>query len=126
MSSVISLFLFLLFFVLTYSWPFLPGSVLLNQTINQTMDASNNISVTQETIACHGKDYSWCENLKPINHWLFYASYVLLVGSAFPILNITLPTILSILLDSKNQGTQQGILQMSGSIARMLGPILLR
>lgn len=57
---------------------------------------------------------------------VYYAAYVLFIGFSFPVLNISIPTLFSYILGPRRQGTQQGIVQMSGGIARMLGPILIR
>lgn len=45
---------------------------------------------------------------------------------AFPILNIANTTLFSDIIGPRRQGIEQGLLQMSGSIARLFGPIVIR
>uniref|UniRef100_A0A914DXI8 Major facilitator superfamily (MFS) profile domain-containing protein n=1 Tax=Acrobeloides nanus TaxID=290746 RepID=A0A914DXI8_9BILA len=116
--SVAMLFFLILFHVLTYSWPFLPGHI---QTFT---NAEANKSST-ELVGCNVDKLSWCDTLKPVNVWLYYVSYCIIIGTAFPNLNISLNTLFSQIIGPRRQGTQQGILQMSGGAARMIGPLII-
>uniref|UniRef100_A0AC35G7R1 Major facilitator superfamily (MFS) profile domain-containing protein n=1 Tax=Panagrolaimus sp. PS1159 TaxID=55785 RepID=A0AC35G7R1_9BILA len=111
-ASFYSLIGLLLFHLLTYSWPFIPGNVPLQ---NSTTNVTN--------FGCNVNKFSWCESLSPVNVYLYYSVYVLIIGVAFPTLNITTTTLFSKILGPRRQGTQQGILQASGSIARIIGPL---
>jgi MFS family permease len=48
---------------------------------------------------------------------------VLIIGLSFANINVSLNTIFSKIIGPRRQGTQQGLLQVSGGIGRMLGPI---
>jgi MFS transporter, ceroid-lipofuscinosis neuronal protein 7 len=61
-----------------------------------------------------------------VNVWVYYSAYVLFIGLAFPVLNIAMNTLFSHILGPRRQGTQQGVFQMAGSIARLLGPLAIR
>ena len=110
-------FIALIFFhVVTFSWPFLPGHV--------TMYSSTNTSMA-EGVGCNVDKFTWCQALAPVNVYLYYIAYALVIGFAFPTMNITTTTLFSKVLGPRRQGTQQGIFQASGSAARMIGPILI-
>lgn len=95
-----------------------------------------------EPVGCDADKFTWCDSLSPVNVWMYYVMYVVIIGKfrseftrkkclkfaglALPTMNITLTTLFSKILGPRRQGTQQGILQMSGSAARMLGPIAIR
>uniref|UniRef100_A0AC34GP51 Major facilitator superfamily (MFS) profile domain-containing protein n=1 Tax=Panagrolaimus sp. ES5 TaxID=591445 RepID=A0AC34GP51_9BILA len=110
-ASFYSLIGLLIFHLLTYSWPFIPGNVPLQNSTNA------------DSFGCNADKFSWCESLSPVNVYLYYSVYVLIIGVAFPTLNITTTTLFSKILGPRRQGTQQGILQASGSIARIIGPL---
>lgn len=54
---------------------------------------------------------------------LFYACYVFIIGCSFANINISLNTLFSKIIGPRRQGTEQGVLQVSGGIARMVGPV---
>uniref|UniRef100_A0A914Y5V2 Uncharacterized protein n=1 Tax=Panagrolaimus superbus TaxID=310955 RepID=A0A914Y5V2_9BILA len=103
----------ILFYLLTYSYPFYSGQIKIR-------DASINISH-----GCPADKFTWCKDLSLINVYLYYAVYVSIIGFAFPTLNIVLITLYSTVLGPRRQGTLQGIFQISGGTARMLGPFVL-
>ena len=111
--AIYSLIALILFHLITFSWPFIPGHV--------TMYSSNNSS---NGVGCDVSKFSWCQSLAPINVYLYYIAYGLLIGFAFPTINITNTTLFSKVLGPRRQGTQQGIFQASGGIARTVGPIV--
>uniref|UniRef100_A0A914QEY7 Major facilitator superfamily (MFS) profile domain-containing protein n=1 Tax=Panagrolaimus davidi TaxID=227884 RepID=A0A914QEY7_9BILA len=80
-------------------------------------------STTSITYGCNTDKFTWCQKLRPVNVYLYYTAYVIALGFAFPVLNITVATIFSKILGPRRQGTQQGIFQASGSAARTIGPI---
>lgn len=77
-------------------------------------------------MGCNTQKYSWCTGLNQVNVWVYYVTYVICIGFAYPSINITMSTLFSRILGPRRQGTQQGLLQMSGSVARMVGPIGIR
>ncbi|KAI1695818.1 major facilitator superfamily domain-containing protein [Ditylenchus destructor] len=110
-SCILSLSGLIIFHLVTYSWPFLPGHVpMFNSTNGQ--------------VGCNTDKFTWCEDLRPVNVGLYYATYIIVIGLAFPMQNIALNTLFSKIIGPRWQGTQQGILQVSGSVARLIGPIM--
>jgi hypothetical protein len=70
--------------------------------------------------------FSWCQTLAPVNVWLYYGAYVVLIGLAFAMLSVALNTLFSSILGPGQQGIEQSLLQVIGSVARLLGPVLMR
>ena len=87
------------------------------------MHNSTSVSEVEERVGCNIDKFTWCEDLAPVNVYLYYIAYVLVIGFAFPTMNITTTTLFSKVLGPRRQGTQQGIFQVSGGVARMVGPI---
>ncbi|CAD5229941.1 unnamed protein product [Bursaphelenchus okinawaensis] len=110
----------LLFHLVTYAWPFLGGNL---ETYTQAeYDAALNNGT--EITGCNTDRFDWCYDTPSQNVYVFYVSFVVFVGFCIPNLNITVNTLFSKILGPRRIGTQQGILQMSGSVARLIGPIL--
>ncbi|KAI1723608.1 major facilitator superfamily domain-containing protein [Ditylenchus destructor] len=65
-----------------------------------------------------------CDSLKKVNPYWYYLLFIFCIGIAWPNMNVTMNTLFSRIIGPRLQGTQQGILQMSGGAARMVGPIL--
>src|ERR1019366_5104180 len=68
---------------------------------NQLADAT-----TQDESSSIGCDLSknpWCSQLKPVNMWIYYISYVLLIGIAFPTINVTMNTLYSQIIGARRQ-----------------------
>lgn len=99
-----------------------------NSTTESRLDA-NHVPVVYtgadsgNPVGCNMDKFHWCDHLHQVDVRLYYASYVLLIGLAFPTLNIAMTTLFSKILGPRRQGTQQGALQMSGGVARMVGPM---
>ena len=110
---MLSLIALIIFHLVTYSWPFIPGHI----------EMHNSTTVAHDKVGCNTDKFSWCEDLSPVNVYLYYAAYIIVIGFAFPIMNITTTTLFSKILGPRRQGTQQGIFQVSGGVARMIGPI---
>jgi len=79
----------------------------------------------EEMLGCNVAKFAWCTAIRPPPSWFYFTSFVLLIGIGFPSVNVTLITIFSRILGPRRQGTEQGVLQMSGSAARLLGPVLI-
>ncbi|KAI1723165.1 major facilitator superfamily domain-containing protein [Ditylenchus destructor] len=114
----LALAVFLMFHALTFSWPFLSENVL----IDHSTKASN--SSNQTHIGCNIEESPWCDSLKKVNPYWYYLLFIVCIGIAWPNMNVTMNTLFSRIIGPRLQGTQQGILQMSGGAARMVGPIL--
>uniref|UniRef100_A0A914CRX6 Uncharacterized protein n=2 Tax=Acrobeloides nanus TaxID=290746 RepID=A0A914CRX6_9BILA len=116
MSCMFALTIMILFHLVTYSWPFLPNSIVLNYN-------SELINATDQNVGCNVNKFTWCESLTQVNVWIYFITYIIAIGIALPTMNITMTTLFSKILGPRRQGTQQGVLQMFGSGARMVGPI---
>ena len=79
-----------------------------------------------ELVGCNTDRFDWCYSLKPVNVYVYYITYVLFIGTCFPNINICLNTLFSKIIGPRPQATQQGLLQVAGSSARMIGPIAIR
>ncbi|KAI6213518.1 hypothetical protein M3Y94_00159800 [Aphelenchoides besseyi] len=110
-GCVIALMGLVLFHLITFSWPFLPNKV----------NIAN--STTNYTLGCDVTRFSWCNDLPAVNIWVYYISYSLIIGLSFPMLTISLNTLFSKVLGPVRQGTEQGLLQASSGVARMVSPI---
>ncbi|KAI6205121.1 hypothetical protein M3Y94_00756600 [Aphelenchoides besseyi] len=95
------------FYLITFSYPFLPHSI---KTFHHN--------------GCDSDRYSWCFDFKYVNVFLYYAAYIFFVGISFSSINICLNTLFSKVIGPRRQAFQQGCLQVSGGVARMIGPIL--
>lgn len=62
--------------------------------------------------------------LRQVNVYMFYVSYIIISGLSFASMNISLNTLFSKVIGPRRQGTQQGLLQVSGGVARMFGPVI--
>uniref|UniRef100_A0A915MBD3 Major facilitator superfamily (MFS) profile domain-containing protein n=1 Tax=Meloidogyne javanica TaxID=6303 RepID=A0A915MBD3_MELJA len=128
-NVIASLFALLLFHVLTYSYPFLPGHLTTYSSedypFNGT-DIDDDISNEEiQHVGCDTSKFSWCNSVRSINPFYFYICYILFIGLAFPSLNVSLNTLFSKIIGPRRQGFQQGLLQMAGGAARMVGPVVI-
>uniref|UniRef100_A0AC34GN11 Major facilitator superfamily (MFS) profile domain-containing protein n=1 Tax=Panagrolaimus sp. ES5 TaxID=591445 RepID=A0AC34GN11_9BILA len=76
-----------------------------------------------ELTGCNVDRFPWCEIFNPINVYVYYITFVILVGMSFPNLNISMNTLFSKIIGPRPQAAQQGWLQVAGSSARLIGPI---
>ncbi|KAK6052229.1 hypothetical protein COOONC_10266, partial [Cooperia oncophora] len=83
-------------------------------------DATKN----NESVGCDPSEYKWCNSTHDVNFWLYAVLYCTLLSACFPIVNVSMNTLFSKILGARRQGTMQGIMLMSGSLARTLGPLL--
>ncbi|KAF8373336.1 hypothetical protein PRIPAC_79765 [Pristionchus pacificus] len=96
------------FYCITMPWPFLPGNVDCARFIG---NGTHN--------------WVWCEMLPPLNQWLYYVAYAAIYGICLPMLNNSLQALYSRVLGQGPQGTMQGVNQAVGSVARILGPLVM-
>ncbi|KAI1706707.1 major facilitator superfamily domain-containing protein [Ditylenchus destructor] len=116
LNCIICLFSYFTFYLATYSFPFLPNRIM---TYNETA-----VNQTDE-IGCNSGSFSWCGSINSVNPTLFFTCYILLFGVGFASMNVALNTVFSKIIGPRRQGTHQGFLQMSGGIARMIGPVII-
>ncbi|CAD5233830.1 unnamed protein product [Bursaphelenchus xylophilus] len=117
---IIAFFGLLIFHFVTYAWPFLPGRPETYSQQEYDLAQDNGTELT----GCNSDRFDWCESVPRVDEYLFYITTVIFVGFCQPNINITLNTLFSKILGPRRIGTQQGILQMCGSAARLVGPIL--
>ncbi|KAI6173267.1 hypothetical protein M3Y98_01063500 [Aphelenchoides besseyi] len=115
---IVALFGLIVFHLVSFSWPFLSGHL-------KTYTNKDLKNTTHEPLGCNVDRFSWCDEIKPLNVWVYFVSFAVFIGLCFPNINITVGTLFSNILGPRFQGTQQGIMQMSGSFARLTGPIII-
>ncbi|KAI6192230.1 hypothetical protein M3Y97_00314600 [Aphelenchoides bicaudatus] len=114
---------FVLFHVVTYSWPFLPGS--LKTYSNEEYNLYLNGTVKTEPVGCPIDRFEWCQTLSPVNIWVFFFMFILTVGGFWSEINISLSTILSQILGPRQQTNQQSLYYSAGAMARLSGPVII-
>ncbi|KAK0394104.1 hypothetical protein QR680_000567 [Steinernema hermaphroditum] len=117
-GTIGSLVLFLLFHLITYPWPFIPEGL-------TTYSKDDLLNATHEVVGCNVDKFTWCNSTSYINVWLYYVSFAIIMGICFTSMNITLNTIYGRILGPRRQGTMQGVLLVSGGLARMIGPVII-
>ncbi|KHJ93735.1 hypothetical protein OESDEN_06349 [Oesophagostomum dentatum] len=122
----------LIFHLVTFSWPFLPGQLNCDKYVENENDSGRNTGSgsipspkSKEQLSGTQQGWSWCESLRPINFWLYYIGYPLIFGIALPCLNNSLQSLYSQILGKGRQGTMQGVNQAVGCISRICGPLLM-
>lgn len=60
--------------------------------------------VEGSNVGCNATKFDWCDNLTEVNMWIFYVSYALIIGLAFPLLQITNNTLFSEIIGPRLQG----------------------
>ncbi|TKR73211.1 hypothetical protein L596_020549 [Steinernema carpocapsae] len=115
-GNMFALLLFLAFHLVTYAWPFIPDA--LTTYSNQDL-----LNATHELVGCNVDKFTWCHSTSRVNIWVYYFSFAIVMGLGFSAVNITLNTIYGRILGPRRQGTMQGVLQVSGGLARLVGPI---
>ncbi|CAB3410208.1 unnamed protein product [Caenorhabditis bovis] len=120
-GTIVGLMGLILFHLVSYPWWFLPGKI----TYQEVYITVNGTSVLNpDPIGCR-PTLKWCDDVPPINQYVYIISYIIICGFSFTIINICMNTVFSTVLGPRNQGTMQGILLLSGSVARMLGPVFI-
>lgn len=79
-----------------------------------------------EPLGCNTDHFSWCYDVPSTNIWLWFIMFGFGIGLGFPIINVTLSTILSHVIGPRNQARQISMYQMVQSVARLSGPIVIR
>ncbi|TMS32464.1 hypothetical protein L596_000295 [Steinernema carpocapsae] len=115
-GNICSLCLAVAFHLITYSWPFIPQS--LKSFNNHDLE-----NATHEVVGCNTDKFTWCTTTSQVNMYMYYVCFAVIMGMSFSSMNITLNTIYGRILGPRRQGTMQGVLQVSGGLARLVGPI---
>uniref|UniRef100_A0A1I8BP39 MFS domain-containing protein n=1 Tax=Meloidogyne hapla TaxID=6305 RepID=A0A1I8BP39_MELHA len=125
LSCILSILGLGVFHVVTFPWPFLSNPLQVYTEKERLAYKIEHLPSDLEPVGCNTDKFNWCQSTGQVNVWLYFISYVVFIGLAFPILNIAMNTLFSHIIGPRRQGTQQGFFQISGSVARMLGPILM-
>ncbi|KAK6766007.1 hypothetical protein RB195_025737 [Necator americanus] len=109
----------LTFHLLTFPWWGLPGKIPYQQ---EYINVNGTTVLNPDPVGCR-PSFKWCETTPPVSPILFIVTYIFINGPAFSLINVCMNTVFSTVIGPRNQGTMQGILLLSGSVARMCGPI---
>lgn len=110
--NIACIFGFLAFHLITYPWGFINATVTIHHQ-------------ESEYGGCDASRFSWCESTPHVNFWLYYVTLCFVFESTFAFSNVVLPTLFSKIIGPRRQGTMQGVFQMSGSLARMVQPVII-
>ncbi|CAI5444080.1 unnamed protein product [Caenorhabditis angaria] len=117
--TIFGLGLGVIYHLVTFPYPW--GQPL---TYDQKNITTKHGKVIVEDLGCNPHQYKWCDHTKDVNFWLYAGMYGIVLAACFPIVNISMNTLFSKILGARRQGTMQGIMLMSGSLARTIGPML--
>jgi hypothetical protein len=95
------------FYLLTFSWPFLPSAVQIfhqNGKLNSMLLTLFSDSSIEEQLGCNASKFSWCYDLKQVSVVVFFVSYIAIIGVTFPNINIALNTLFSKIIGPRRQG----------------------
>uniref|UniRef100_A0A7E4ZZ76 G_PROTEIN_RECEP_F1_2 domain-containing protein n=1 Tax=Panagrellus redivivus TaxID=6233 RepID=A0A7E4ZZ76_PANRE len=101
-------------YLVTFSWPFLPGKLV---TYNSTFFDES------ERVGCNTDHMSWCGPTKPVNMYLFFITYIIVVGSCYTLLDITVNTLFTKIIGPRRQTIEHGYFQMAGGSSKLIAPI---
>ena len=91
-----------------------------------TSVAGNSTLMTSgEQLGCPKDRFDWCQTLSSMNVYVYYLAFTLVVGAAWPLVNITFYTILANSLNNQSQKHQQSLNFAIGQSARLLSPIFI-
>ncbi|KAF7640460.1 hypothetical protein Mgra_00000281 [Meloidogyne graminicola] len=118
-----ALIIMILFFLLTFPWPFINSPMPLPTFINQTL--GNSSIQTLITQGCSPEKYNWCLTTPAINIYVYHLSLAFTLGIILPLGNINLDALYSRLLGPIKQGTMQGLFVALSDIVLFVGPIIM-
>uniref|UniRef100_A0A7E5A199 MFS domain-containing protein n=1 Tax=Panagrellus redivivus TaxID=6233 RepID=A0A7E5A199_PANRE len=131
-ALVCSMIVFLLFFVLTFPWPFLGKTMpyqhvkgeaaYFNQTEAIAVLASSN-STSAELVGCNVK-YAWCAKTPRVNVYVFTITAVIAIGIAMPFSNVNLDILYSKMLGPIKQGVLQALFVSIEQVLNVVGPVI--
>ncbi|VDN27843.1 unnamed protein product [Gongylonema pulchrum] len=92
-GALIAILLFELFFILTYPWQFLGGTIRIKD-------------VTTNATGCDAVVYEWCATSHAVSPIVYIASMVAVLGVAITLITITIDTLYSKILGNIEQVTK--------------------
>ncbi|CAD5233299.1 unnamed protein product [Bursaphelenchus xylophilus] len=114
---------YVLFHVGTFSYPFSNDHI--KTYSNEDYELYRNGTVAEEPVGCPRDLMSWCDEVQPVNFWLFMFCFSGVLAFAFSTLNVHVSALFSRILGPRKQTNQQSIYQASGSLSRLMGPIVI-
>ncbi|PAV63300.1 hypothetical protein WR25_02411 isoform E [Diploscapter pachys] len=108
-----------IFHLLTFPWWGMTRKIDYQQ---EYIEINGTLVKNPDPLGCK-PSFDWCQYTPRINEYLYIISYMTICGLSFSLINVSMNTVFSTMLGPRNQGTMQGILLLSGSTARMCGPI---
>lgn len=66
----------------------------------QILDAQN---ATTELVGCNVDQLSWCQHIAPVNPYIYFGTFVVLIGIAFSNLTVSLSTLFAEILGPRRQ-----------------------
>ncbi|KAJ1348975.1 hypothetical protein KIN20_004388 [Parelaphostrongylus tenuis] len=118
-SICVGLLAFVAFHLITFPWWFVPGSIPYQK---EFINVNGTMIRNPDPVGCR-PSFEWCKTTYQLSPQIYIVSSFLLIGPALPLITIGMNTVFSTLLGPRNQGTMQGVLVLTGSLARMIGPI---
>ncbi|KAL3099215.1 hypothetical protein niasHT_029022 [Heterodera trifolii] len=97
-----SLCLMLIFFLVTFPWPFLSARMPANSCA-----------------------FSWCDSTPTVNVYVYHVALVICLGFGMPVGQVNLDTLYSRMLGPIKQGTMQGMFFATGESMMFFGPPLM-
>ncbi|KAI6170935.1 hypothetical protein M3Y97_01106300 [Aphelenchoides bicaudatus] len=109
----------LLFYIITYPWPFLQSTMTYEVT---GLNALNETIILQP--GCK-EAMTWCETTPAINVYIYCVAEIVCLGFSLPMMALNLEILYATVLGGIKQGTMQGIFVVSGDLLHILGPVVL-
>ncbi|KJH41008.1 hypothetical protein DICVIV_13022 [Dictyocaulus viviparus] len=114
-GTCVGMLALVVFHLITFPWWFFPGSIPYQE---EYINVSGIMVHNPDPVGCR-PTFEWCKTTPKMNPILFFVTFIFIVGPAFSVINVSMNTVFSTLLGPRNQGTMQGVLLLSGSVARM-------
>ncbi|CAD5221071.1 unnamed protein product [Bursaphelenchus okinawaensis] len=112
-AIVISMSLILIFYIITYPYPFysstIPYEVVQNSTIVQ--------------YGCSSR-FAWCEYTPAVNKWVYMIALCVCFSISVPLLILNLDILYSKILGNIKQGAMQGAFLVLGECVNIVGPLV--
>ena len=93
-------------------------------TINIVNNSTQRTSVEQ--LGCPIDRFNWCDTLHSMNIYVFYGAFSIALAFGWPLVNLSLITILSNILGPRPQACMQTINYAFGDWARLMSPAFMR
>ncbi|CAD5227691.1 unnamed protein product [Bursaphelenchus xylophilus] len=113
-AIVLAMGLVLLYYVITYPYPFYSSTIPYEVYENNTLVKGG----------CSQR-FEWCATTPAVNGWLYFITMVLCMSIGIPLMMLNLDILYSKVLGNIKQGTMQGVFLVCGEFVNIVGPIIL-